>query len=35
MDIALALLPWTIIPKLQIQRAEKFGIAVAMSMGVL
>ncbi|KAI4604391.1 hypothetical protein KJ359_000529 [Pestalotiopsis sp. 9143b] len=29
-----ALLPWTIIPKLQMRTREKFGVAVAMSMGV-
>ncbi|KAI0174031.1 hypothetical protein BJ166DRAFT_574367 [Pestalotiopsis sp. NC0098] len=34
MDIFLALLPWTIIPKLQMRTREKFGVAVAMSMGV-
>ncbi|KAH8843581.1 hypothetical protein MCOR27_010509 [Pyricularia oryzae] len=33
-DLALALLPWTIILKLQMKTREKFGIALAMSMGV-
>jgi hypothetical protein len=35
MDIALALLPWTVVWKLQMKRKEKIGVAVAMSMGVL
>jgi len=35
MDLVLALLPWKIIWVLQLKRAEKVGIAVAMSMGVL
>jgi hypothetical protein len=35
MDIILALLPWTIIPKLQMRTREKLGVAIAMSMGVL
>ncbi|KAK1760135.1 hypothetical protein QBC47DRAFT_289771 [Echria macrotheca] len=34
MDILLALLPWTIIWRLQIRKKEKMGIALAMSMGV-
>ncbi|KAF3015872.1 hypothetical protein E8E14_008475 [Neopestalotiopsis sp. 37M] len=34
MDIILALLPWTIIPKLQMRTREKLGVAIAMSMGV-
>ncbi|TLS23422.1 uncharacterized protein PpBr36_06133 [Pyricularia pennisetigena] len=33
-DMTLALLPWTIILKLQMKTREKFGIALAMSMGV-
>ncbi|KAK3681769.1 hypothetical protein B0T22DRAFT_445374 [Podospora appendiculata] len=35
MDFVLALLPWTVIWKLQMKRKEKFGIAIAMSMGFL
>ena len=35
MDLALALLPWTLVWKLQMKPAEKIGVAVAMSMGVL
>ena len=35
MDLTLAMLPWKVIWKLQMRRAEKIGIAVAMSMGVL
>jgi hypothetical protein len=35
MDLTLAMLPWKVIWKLQMRRAEKMGIAVAMSMGVL
>jgi hypothetical protein len=35
MDIVLALLPWTVIWKLQMKTPEKIGVAVAMSMGVL
>jgi len=34
-DFALALLPWKIIWNLQMEGREKFGVAVAMSMGVL
>ncbi|KAK6088636.1 hypothetical protein SCUP234_00516 [Seiridium cupressi] len=34
MDLALALAPWFLILKLQMKRREKFGVAVAMSMGV-
>ncbi|KAI1084326.1 hypothetical protein F5B20DRAFT_524503 [Whalleya microplaca] len=34
MDFVLALLPWSIIIKLQMQTSEKIGISVAMSMGV-
>ncbi|TLD34127.1 hypothetical protein PspLS_00654 [Pyricularia sp. CBS 133598] len=33
-DLTLALLPWTIILKLQMKTKEKFGIALAMSMGI-
>jgi hypothetical protein len=35
MDITLAILPWYTIRKLQIKNAEKLGVAIAMSMGVL
>lgn len=35
MDLILALLPWGIIFRLQMKTREKFGIAIAMSMGVL
>ena len=35
MDIALALLPWKLIMKLQMRQKEKIGVAVAMSMGIL
>jgi hypothetical protein len=35
MDILLALLPWKMIWKLQMRKKEKFGIALAMSMGIL
>jgi hypothetical protein len=35
MDFILAVLPWAVLWKLQMRRREKFGIAIAMSMGVL
>jgi len=35
MDFVLALLPWTIVWNLTMKKAEKIGVAVAMSMGVL
>jgi hypothetical protein len=35
MDFVLALLPWKIIWNLQMKGKEKFGVAVAMSMGIL
>lgn len=35
MDIVLALLPWSVVWKLQMQKKEKIEVAVAMSMGVL
>lgn len=35
MDITLAMLPWRIVWNLQMKKREKFGVAVAMSMGVL
>lgn len=35
MDICLAMLPWPIILKLQMRKKEKFGVAIAMSMGLL
>lgn len=35
MDIALALLPWTVIWGLQMKLKEKIGVAIAMSCGVL
>lgn len=34
-DFVLALLPWTVIWGLQMKKKEKFGIALAMSMGIL
>ena len=34
-DIILALLPWSIVWKLQMKPKEKIGVAIAMSMGVL
>ena len=35
MDVVLALLPWKLIWKLQMRKEEKFGVAIAMSMGIL
>lgn len=35
MDLCLAALPWTILPKLQMTAEEKIGVGVAMNMGVL
>jgi hypothetical protein len=35
MDMLLALLPWRMVRKLQIEKREKVAIALAMSMGVL
>ncbi len=35
MDLALALLPWKLIWNLQMKKKEKFGVAVAMSCGIL
>lgn len=35
MDFILAMLPWPLIWGLQMKKKEKFGIAVAMSLGVL
>lgn len=35
MDFALALLPWKLLIGLQMRKAEKFGAAIAMSMGIL
>lgn len=35
MDIALAMLPWTVIWGLQMKVKEKIGVAIAMSCGVL
>ncbi len=34
MDLALAIVPWSILRALDMQPAEKFGVAIAMSMGV-
>ncbi|MCJ1446719.1 MAG: hypothetical protein MMC23_007225 [Stictis urceolatum] len=34
MDFILAMLPWTFLMKLQMKKREKFGIAIAMSLGV-
>jgi hypothetical protein len=35
MDISLALLPWKVLWKLQMRFAEKIGVGVAMSLGIL
>lgn len=35
MDITLAFLPWKLVWALQMRKKEKFGVAVAMSCGVL
>ncbi|OAA56197.1 hypothetical protein SPI_07808 [Niveomyces insectorum RCEF 264] len=35
MDVILALLPWKIVWRLQMKRQEKFGVAIAMSLGVV
>jgi len=35
MDIFLALLPWKIILTLSLNKKEKIGVVIAMSMGVL
>lgn len=35
MDLALSALPWSIIWSLQMRKKEKFGVALAMSMGIL
>jgi len=35
MDILLAILPWKIVWSLTMNKKEKLGVAVAMSMGVL
>lgn len=35
MDISLALIPWKIIWNLQMRPAEKIGVCIAMSLGVL
>jgi hypothetical protein len=35
MDIVLAVVPWKIIWSLTMNKKEKFGVLVAMSMGVL
>lgn len=35
MEFVLAMLPWRVIWKLQMKRKEKFGVALAMSMGIL
>jgi hypothetical protein len=34
-DFVLALLPWTIVWKLQMRKKEKLGVAFAMSLGIL
>ena len=34
-DFVLALIPWFVIMKLQMRKKEKFGIAIAMSLGIL
>ena len=35
MDVILALLPWKLMARLNMRKVEKFGIALAMSMGIL
>lgn len=35
MDISLAMIPWKIVWNLQMRSAEKIGLGVAMSLGVL
>jgi len=35
MDFTLAILPWTVIWKLQMKKPEKLGVGIAMSMGFL
>jgi hypothetical protein len=35
MDVILALFPWFIIWELRLGKREKFGVAIAMSMGVV
>jgi hypothetical protein len=35
MDFTLAALPWTFLWNLQMRKQEKFGVAFAMSMGVM
>jgi hypothetical protein len=35
MDLCFAIFPWTVILGLQMKKKEKFGIAIAMSMGIL
>jgi hypothetical protein len=35
MDFVLAILPWTFLWKLKMRRAEKLGVAVAMSFGIM
>jgi hypothetical protein len=35
MDVSLALLPWKIIWNLQMRLAEKIGVGIAMSLGLL
>lgn len=35
MDVVLAILPWCLIWDLHMQRKEKIGIGIAMSMGLL
>lgn len=35
MDFILALFPWVILWRIQMKKREKFGVLIAMSMGVL
>ena len=35
MDLVLAFLPWKLLWSLQMKKAEKIGVCIAMSMGVL
>jgi hypothetical protein len=35
MDFTLALFPWFLVWKLQMRTVEKFGVAFAMSLGIL
>lgn len=34
-DVVLALCPWVLLWKLRMTKREKFGVAIAMSMGIM